>query len=126
MEAVGALFGAAFGLVQLSIFMAFTRSSFLNGGLERNSLVGIKTKVTKSSDRAWDAGHRAALPWLSVAARVGYTVAALTVVIAVVQLATGAGHDIFLVVPGAGYVACIVILLIGTSRANEAGRNAVE
>ncbi|GAA1454715.1 SdpI family protein [Nesterenkonia lacusekhoensis] len=33
------------------------------GGMERNNTVGIRIWSTMSSQRAWTAGHRAAVPW---------------------------------------------------------------
>lgn len=33
------------------------------GNSERNHLIGIRIWSTMSSDRAWQAGHRAAVPW---------------------------------------------------------------
>lgn len=38
-----------------------------NGTLERNELVGIRTKATLASDEGWKAGHEAAIPALKAA-----------------------------------------------------------
>ena len=33
------------------------------GSLERNQLIGIRTKATLASDEAWDVAHKAAIPY---------------------------------------------------------------
>ncbi len=33
------------------------------GSLERNQLIGIRTKATLASDGAWDVAHKAAIPY---------------------------------------------------------------
>lgn len=33
------------------------------GSLERNQLIGIRTKATFASDEAWDVAHKAAIPY---------------------------------------------------------------
>ena len=41
------------------------RRAVLDGAFARNWAMGLRTKATKSSDEAWERGHRAALPWLT-------------------------------------------------------------
>lgn len=126
MEAAGGLLTSAVGLVLVAGIMHFTRSAAANGSLERNSVIGIRTKVTNSSDSAWNAGHRAAGPRILVSSWIGYFFGLLSVVIAFVQLAAGAGNAVSMVIPAAGYAGLVIFLLIAAKKANEAGRKATE
>lgn len=98
--------------------------SVASGKLTRNGMIGIRTKVTMSSDEAWLAGHLAARRWTRAAVRVGYSAAAVTAVIAIAQLVAGTGSPFLLLVPGAGLVVVVVLLLFGVRDANAAGRAA--
>lgn len=121
MEATGGVFSLVVGLVFMAGIMHLTRNFAINGNLQRNSAIGINTKVTKSSDLAWKAGHQAAGPWLLMASWTGYFAGLLAAIIATVQLATGAVNAAVLAIPITGYVSVIALLLIATKKANEAG-----
>lgn len=58
---IGALFGIVMSLVVLGILYGVTRAG-ATGGMGRNGAIGIRTRATKRSDDAWQAGHAAALP----------------------------------------------------------------
>jgi len=56
----------------------------LAGTLRNNGVIGIRTKATRSSETAWQAGHSAAVPMMRVAYRLAYGWFVLVLVLAVV------------------------------------------
>ena len=114
-----ALIPLLFGLVVIpAVCVPMTRAA-AGGALDRNGLVGIRTRHTQASDAAWVTGHAAALP------RVGRTVpvAALTVVAAVVGAVLG-GSGWGVVVGLTGLLTEAAVLVSATGRANTAAREA--
>ena len=72
-----------------------------NGSLARNDLAGVRTRITMSSDAAWQIGHRAALRstviagavtvlWCSVSIGVEPLRTPVSVIVAAVVLVCGA------------------------------------
>ncbi|MFJ3383420.1 SdpI family protein [Curtobacterium sp. NPDC090221] len=71
------------------------------GSLARNTLAGVRTRITMSSDAAWRVGHRAALRptmiagtitvlWCSLSIVVGSLRTPISVLVATVVLVSGA------------------------------------
>ncbi|WP_160168054.1 SdpI family protein [Nocardiopsis ganjiahuensis] len=97
----------------------------MSGNLGKNSAVGLRTRITKSSDTAWESGHRAAAPWLLACAYTGYSSSALTIVFAALTIAgvfSGVGA---MIVPALGFTAVITILAIATVIAHRTGKDAI-
>ena len=92
------------------------------GNIGRNAAIGIKTKYTRDSDRAWLVAHQTATPWFAVAAWTGYFTAALAVVLCGALLATGFGSAAGLTIGFFGYTSLIVLNAIGGSKGNKAAK----
>ncbi len=82
------------------------------GILTVNGLIGIRTPTTKMSERAWEAGHKAAMPTVIVTAAVTVAGGGLVLVGAV------PGTTEFV---GTALVAILVIGLIGAAIVAERG-----
>lgn len=124
MAAVGGLITAGVGIVFVSGFMHYVKSATENGSLDRNSAVGIRTKVTTASGPAWWEGHRAAGPWLLSGAFTGYFIAFLSLASAVYGMTSGGVGDAFMLIPGIGFLVLVVILVMATIIANKHGSKA--
>ena len=122
MDPVGGL-SLGVGLVFLSLIIHFVRNEAVSGRLDRNSAIGIRTKATRSSDAAWLAGHRAAGPWLLVTAITGYVAGLTAIVIAVTLMATEGDNLAVMIVPLAGFVAVIALLITAASKADSSAIN---
>ncbi len=72
------------GVVVLAMVCGSTASASAKGTLPRNGAIGIRTKATKSSDAAWDAGHRAAVPIMRWTTWFGLLMTAVTVIAVIV------------------------------------------
>ncbi|WP_246300259.1 SdpI family protein [Actinopolyspora biskrensis] len=64
MVGLGAMIGLAAGMLMVAGVFDDVRRGTTRGKLGRNQRVGLRTKRTMASERAWQAGHRAAAPWL--------------------------------------------------------------
>ena len=115
---------AAVGLLCMSGMLHLVRNATVNGHLDRNSAIGIRTKATQRSDTAWSAGHRAAAPWILVTALTGYAGGLTALVLSVALLATDAQSPVALAIALAGYGVVIVLLVVSTGKANTAARAA--
>lgn len=108
----------AFGLLFLSGILFSTTRSAASGRIPPNSGVGIRTKWTRSSQEAWVAGHRAALP----------TVLASSLICAATGIATlalsfgGASTTSVLTAAGIGYTSVVLLCLLALKRANDAAK----
>lgn len=69
------------GTLLLSAIIHVMIASIQSGDFSRQSVLGLRTKATLSSDQAWITGHRAALPMLKTVAWAGYIGAALLVIL---------------------------------------------
>ncbi|WP_152471742.1 SdpI family protein [Nocardiopsis gilva] len=125
MEESGALIFAAFGLAAVAGLAHYIRHATANGSLGRNSAIGLRTRITKSSDAAWMEGHREAAPWLTVCAVTGYVISVLTTGVAVVALSMGSVGSAVVILPASGFMAVIVILVIAAIVAGKGGKDAV-
>ncbi|WP_344101775.1 SdpI family protein [Nocardiopsis rhodophaea] len=125
MEEFGALLCSALGLVAIAGLAHYIRNAAARGSLDRNSAIGLRTRITKSSDAAWVEGHRAAAPWLMSCAFTGYFIGLLTVGAAIIAVPTGFVGPALLALPAAGFAAAVVILVAATAIANRRGRGAV-
>lgn len=81
---MGTDLGLLIGVVVLTGLSWAMVSACASGSLPRNGAVGIRTKATKSSDAAWDAGHRAAVPAMRRTAWFGSAAVVLTVLLLVI------------------------------------------
>ncbi|PDP84531.1 hypothetical protein CQJ94_28100 [Glycomyces fuscus] len=124
-EAVG-LLALVFGLAVATAAVHHVRDSTVGGALERNVLLGLRTRATLSSDRAWREGHLAAVPRLTAAVRAGYTAAALAAVSLLAALAADALLPLAWIAAVAGYAALMGFLVAATARADAVARAAGE
>lgn len=89
--------------------------------------VGIRTKATKASDKAWRIAHTTALPWLRTTTRVAWTGTAATIA-ALLVIAFGGAPVAALallvgyVAAGLGFAGSVAVLLIGCRRGDQAAR----
>ncbi|PSK98963.1 SdpI/YhfL family protein [Murinocardiopsis flavida] len=125
MEALAPLFSAAVGIASVSGVAHHVQHATTQGGLGRNSAVGLRTSITKSSDAAWAAGHQAAAPWLLACAYTGYLSGALTIASAVLAATGVFSAPGVLIVPAAGFAAVVVLLVVATAIAHSNGADAV-
>lgn len=117
-EAIGLALGLAPSFALGALLFGMVARSAAEGSLDRNGLVGIRTRATRSSDEAWRAGHAAALPSMRVAGRVSLGSA---VVLPGVALA-GVGPGVVGAVAGAAAAVLIGVLLLASRRADRAAR----
>lgn len=106
------------GLLLVSLTLMGLSSPMKTGQLSRNSLIGIKTRHTLASDRAWQKAHELAAPLVSLAARVGLFLLVCAVIMCLVQQ-----FSIAFALTALGYIATISLLLWSARVANTAAKN---
>ncbi|MCS5478843.1 SdpI family protein [Corynebacterium sp. YIM 101645] len=106
-----------FGVVLVSVVCTWVARAGARGDLGRNDAVGLRTRDTRASDTAWQAGHAAALPLLNRT----IWIAVATVVLAVVIQAAWGGQWGILVGLG-GMTAEVGVLVLATRAANRAAK----
>jgi hypothetical protein len=98
-----------------AILVTWLTRKAANGSLPRNNLAGVRTRITMSSDAAWQEGHRAAL-------RPTVNGAAITVMWCLVSIAVPPLRTPVSVLVAA--VALVVGTLLSVPAANRAARRA--
>lgn len=122
MDATGSL-SLLVGVAVLSLVTGILVPQIHAGDLSRNSLVGMRTKATLSSDEAWEVGHRASLRYLVFACIAGIVaiIAALgTFVFA--DVSSGAGEITLAAIPIAAFTGQIVAIIAGGVAADRAAK----
>ncbi|MFF9839276.1 SdpI family protein [Streptomyces sp. NPDC013740] len=117
-------FGFAAGLAPLGAVVHYVRNQVANGGIGRNSAVGIRTRATMASDRAWQAGHAAASPMLTAAFLTAYLAALTCLALALALTPAGSESPAAGIVAAAGLVAVLALLTAAAIKANSAARAA--
>ena len=89
---------------------------------EPNSLIGIKTRATKSSKEAWVAAHRVAYPYMMAGAT--HCLASAALIVGMVSLAT-VPEPSMLLLSSSLTIGAVVILTIGGVKADRTARRHV-
>ena len=111
------------GLVAAGLAVHFVTRSASRGGIEVNAAIGIRTRLTKSSQQAWEAAHRAALPFTLVACLLALVCAVISVVAVVMANTVGSSRAAPVVVMLAGYAGLLVLMTTATVSGNRAVRS---
>lgn len=111
-----------FSLLLLAVVFQMMNRQVLAGELSNNGAFGIRTKATRSSDAAWQAGHLAAVPLTTLAYRLAYAWFAVVLLLAVVLQATVEQSPLPFVVAAAGLVVVVALSLAAAVRADRAAR----
>ncbi|MCD9198348.1 SdpI family protein [Aeromicrobium wangtongii] len=106
----------AASLVAVSLLLGWLAQASARDGLDRNALIGIRTKATMASDEAWYAGHRAAVSAVRAAAWICAAAGLVAGVLAIV------GTRLAVVVVIAGYAALLGLMTLAAIRAGRAAR----
>lgn len=113
--------GLLIGVVVLTMVCGSIASASARGALPRNGAIGIRTKATKSSDAAWDVGHRAAVPLMRWTTWFGVLMTVVTIV-AVIVLRPGEGPGWEVAAPILGFVGVFVGLMAAGVVADRAAK----
>jgi len=122
MDPTGVVFGAV-GLVMAGLVAYWVTRAAGSGDIEVNAAIGIRTRLTTSSQQAWEAAHRAALPFTMAACVLAFTVAVLSTVAAVLAETAGGSRAGPGVVVVGGYVGFLVVMMLATRAGNAAVRS---
>jgi hypothetical protein len=96
------------------------------GTFRRNHIYGLRVASTLSSDEAWDAGHRAALPHLKVSGWFGVVMTVITVALIFGFVASGNGvPEALVAAPLTAVCLQSVAVVVGTVAANKAAKRVV-
>ena len=106
-----------FGLLILTVTASILAPMTAADKLGRNTMVGIKTRHTLSSDEAWLAAHRHAAPTLRIAAWAGWILLAIAAALCFMQ-----NFPLALSVTSAGFIIALALLLIAGFRANQVAK----
>ncbi|MFI8266626.1 SdpI family protein [Streptomyces sp. NPDC085665] len=123
MDPVGGLI-SGMGLMAPGLAIRYVANQVTAGRIGRNSAVGIRTKATLSSDRAWEAGHAAAWSMLRAASLTACIAASATFGGALAMTLTGGDAPALLVVPLVWIGLILALLTVAGVRANAAAREA--
>lgn len=118
-EAAGLVFGA-WGLLAVAAVCWWVRHAHRAGDLPPNGIIGIRTRATRQSHEAWDAGHEAASPWLLTTAVVGLVCGVLVLVLAIWGNDTAVVASTVLMF--AGFAAVIVLAVLAGRVADRSAR----
>lgn len=121
MDPTGVVMGAA-GLVMAGLAVWLVTRSASRGAIEVNAAIGIRTRLTGSSQLAWEAGHLAALPLASAACALAVIGATASVAAIVLADAFGTSGAAAVVIVVAGYVGFLVTVILAARAANRAVR----
>lgn len=113
--------GLLIGVVVLTLVCGSIASASAKGALPRNGAIGIRTKATKSSDAAWDAGHRAAVPMMRWTTWFGVLMTMVTAA-AVIVLRPGEEPGWEVTAPILGFAGVSVGLMAAGVVANRAAK----
>lgn len=108
-----ALMAVTVGVVDLGI-----AGLIAAGQLPRNGLVGIRTRSTRRSDAAWEAGHRAAAPTLRISGVAALVLVALALVMRL------PGWEVSAVLSSIAAAVALVGVAVATAQAGRAARDA--
>lgn len=102
--------------------VALVMWTLLRGGaIARNASVGIRTRYTLRSDQAWDAGQRAALPYL-----LGIAISSAGFAIALfVMSAADVSEPIGNVVAVGGFAITLLVAAFAARASNAAARTTI-
>ena len=107
----------------ISLLTMWMVKAISNGSLERNQMVGIRTKATLASDGAWDVAHKAAIPYMNAVAIIGFAGATLALLSLLMRPADGSLTGIHYAIPTVALALQVVILIwgsvVGHRRAKE-------
>lgn len=112
------------GLLLLSMLCIAVSHAVKTESLERNSAIGIRTKSTLASDRAWDVGHHTARPYLIGTALTGI-VGTVISLLAIPFFADGGSltDPKIMVVPAFSFVLQILVFLWSSKKADSAAKS---
>ncbi|WP_017594423.1 SdpI family protein [Nocardiopsis potens] len=126
MQTLAPVLGIVAGTLALSGLAHYIKRAAASGALDRNSAIGLRTQVTKSSDTAWREGHRAAGPWLLACAWTGYFSSAAAIPFALAMGSEEGSAPAAMAVPATGFTAVVAVLAAATVVAHRRGRDAVQ
>ncbi|XTZ17342.1 SdpI family protein [Micromonospora echinospora] len=106
-----------FGVVAVPLICVAVTRAGADGRLRRNGAVGIRTRDTRASDAAWQAGHAAALP---VVTRTGWVAVGAVAFSVVTHVAAGGPWSVL--VGLAGLTGEILVLVLASVTAGRAAR----
>lgn len=124
MTGVAAGLVAASGLVVVALLCSFMARLIRLRQLEPNGVIGLRTRATRSSRRAWDAGHDAARPLMLVTAITAATTAALLVTAGAMSNADLAADAVPTWLVLTGYTVVLVLLVAAGVVADRAAKAA--
>ncbi|URM91147.1 SdpI family protein [Streptomyces sp. MRC013] len=116
----GFIFGL--GLMALGVVIHYVKSKVASGGIQRNSVIGIRTKATMSSDSAWQAGHAAAAPMLTATFLTAYAMGVISSALGLTSTLGDAENPPVMVIAPGGLVVVLALLVIAAIKANSAAR----
>ena len=87
--------------------------------LDRNMLIGIRTRHTLASDAAWEKGQRAGMPYLFAMAVIGFSHAAVLLAIELSSF-IAVGH----IISVSGWVLIVACAIFAWKAANTAAKTA--
>ncbi|UJH71463.1 SdpI family protein [Ornithinimicrobium sp. INDO-MA30-4] len=122
----GGIVIAAVGLVIAGGLSFLITSQAGKGNIAVNSAIGIKTKITQSSQEAWEVAHRAALPWVKAAAIVCASAALFSVWVAARPESLDVSEGGVFAVLMIGYAGLLVLMGLGVRAAHQAVRSEID
>ena len=112
-----------FDALLISLMAMWMVKAIGKGSLERNPMIGIRTRATLASDEAWAEAHKASLPHMNAVVRTGIAGALLSLVSLLVRPGGGSLTFLHCVVPIAACALQVIILVwgavVGHRRAKE-------
>ena len=111
------------GALTLTLVSAVMFKAIESDTLEKNSVIGFRTKSTLASEQAWRAGHQATVPFLKFNSIIGIVGAIASIIFPLMSIASGNGfNDWFIILPMSVFFIQFAVILCAAMKANAAAK----